>query len=103
MTTMTFGANIFCLCWMTPERAICVQHERAWHHMPYAHQHHHAEPFAERGLYNERDALVNLLDEYAGRGYPALHHSEGYAAAYRPAYRVISREQADSLAAPAHR
>jgi len=53
---------------------------------------------AERGLQKERDTLVNMLEENASRGFPALHHSEGYGAAYHPAYRVISREQADALA-----
>ena len=58
---------------------------------------------ARRGLHKERDALVNMLKEYASRGYPALHHSERYGAAYHPAYRVISREQADTLAGPIDR
>lgn len=53
---------------------------------------------SERGLHKEHDALVNMLREYASRGYPALHHSERFGAAYHPAYRVISRNQADTLA-----
>jgi len=28
----------------------------------------------------------------AGAGYPAVHHSAAYGAAYRPAYRVVARE-----------
>jgi len=53
---------------------------------------------SKRGLHKERDALVNMLKEHASRGYPALHHSDVYGAAYHPAYRVISRKQADTLA-----
>jgi len=53
---------------------------------------------SERGLDNEHDVLVSMLEKYASRGYPAFHHSERYGAAYHPAYRVISREQADRLA-----
>jgi hypothetical protein len=37
-----------------------------------------------------------LLQEYGARmealGFPAVHHSEAYQLAYRPAYRVIVRE-----------
>jgi hypothetical protein len=31
-------------------------------------------------------------------GYPAIHHSAAYAARYRPAYRVLSRGEAERLA-----
>ena len=53
---------------------------------------------SQRGLQAESDALVGMLEEYASQGFPALHHSDRYAAAYHPAYRVISRTQADRLA-----
>ena len=31
------------------------------------------------------------------RGYPAVHHSRGYASARRPAYRVLTKDEADRL------
>lgn len=33
--------------------------------------------------------LVQYLDEYAKKGYPAIHHSEIYVKLYQPHYRVI--------------
>ena len=36
---------------------------------------------------------------WARAGYPAMHHSAGYEAAHRPAYRVIRLEAATDLAA----
>jgi hypothetical protein len=38
---------------------------------------------------DEYDALTNDLEE---QNWPAVHHSESYSAAYKPAYRVISKE-----------
>ena len=35
------------------------------------------------------EALESYLDSYRKRGCPAVHHSETFRAAYRPAYRVI--------------
>ena len=40
------------------------------------------------------DALEGLDAELAPKGYPAIHHSEAYVEAYRPAYRVITSERA---------
>ncbi len=40
------------------------------------------------------DALERLGHELAPKGYPAVHHSETYVEAYRPAYRVITSERA---------
>jgi hypothetical protein len=42
-------------------------------------------PFAA----SELEALFTRQEQ---QGYPAVHHSEGYADAYRPAYRVVLRE-----------
>ncbi len=35
------------------------------------------------------EALEAYLEKYAAAGYPAVSHSEGYRAAYHPAYRVV--------------
>ena len=35
------------------------------------------------------DDLDRLRDETEPRGFPAVHHSEAYRAAYHPAYRVV--------------
>ena len=56
-----------------------------------------ASRLAERGRIEESAALEDIARELAGAGYPALRHSDAYRAAYRPAYRVISRQQADTL------
>jgi len=37
------------------------------------------------------------VDRWRAAGYPALRHSEGFRAEYRPAYRVIARRYADYL------
>lgn len=36
------------------------------------------------------DSVNRLFRDAAAAGYPAMHHSDAFAAAYRPAYRVIS-------------
>jgi hypothetical protein len=46
------------------------------------------------GRRNLADALERLNAELAPKGYPAIHHSEAYVEAYRPAYRVITSERA---------
>ena len=46
------------------------------------------------GWGNRADALQRLGAELAPKGYPAIHHSEAYVEAYRPAYRVITSERA---------
>lgn len=33
--------------------------------------------------------LAEYISQYRANGFPVVHHSEGYRAAYRPAYRVI--------------
>ena len=40
------------------------------------------------------DSLEHLGAKLASKGYPAIHHSEAYLEAYRPAYRVITSERA---------
>ena len=42
-----------------------------------------------RGWLGVAADLSRLTAELAGRGYPAVHHSEAYLGAYRPAYRVV--------------
>ncbi|MEG0780753.1 MAG: hypothetical protein RR426_09125 [Oscillospiraceae bacterium] len=39
----------------------------------------------------DSDRLETALAEYRGAGYPAVHHSDAYRAAYRPAYRLVRR------------
>lgn len=56
-----------------------------------------ADLLTRSGQDEERDALLRLVQEFANQGYPALHHSEAYSVVYRPAYRVISRAQANAL------
>lgn len=47
---------------------------------------------AERGdVWVNPDALAAFIEEQRGRDYPAVHHSELYEQAYRPAYRVLAR------------
>jgi hypothetical protein len=43
----------------------------------------------EAGRGGAADALAAQAAEQAGHGYPALHHSPAYRAAYAPAYRVV--------------
>jgi hypothetical protein len=51
----------------------------------------YAEDGAEAGLLPfKRDALAAFLATQAEAGYPAVHHSEPYEAAYAPAYRVVA-------------
>lgn len=40
------------------------------------------------------EELALFLALYEGRGFPALHHSDGYRDAYHPHYRVIDRDLA---------
>ena len=48
---------------------------------------------AERGeLPFEREAVFRACEEWKEAGYPAIHHSDEFRAAYRPAYRVIANE-----------
>jgi len=42
-------------------------------------------------------AFEQALDAWRAAGYPALHHSDAFRAAYRPAYRVIADRYADFL------
>lgn len=41
--------------------------------------------------FNQTDLLIFWADVEA-KGFPVVHHSAGYRAAYKPAYRVIRRE-----------
>ena len=43
------------------------------------------------------EAFDTVLGEWRSQGYPAVHHSEAFQAAYRPAYRVIDNRYADFL------
>ncbi len=53
---------------------------------------------ADGELLFQRQALRTFFEKMRGLGFPAVHHSEGYTRAYRPAYRVIRFEyMADSL------
>ena len=45
-----------------------------------------------------RDAWVQLDEELRGKGYPAVHHSDEFTRAHRPAYRVVTAKQAWILA-----
>jgi hypothetical protein len=45
---------------------------------------------AAGGLPFARDVVVAYFDRVARNSYPAIHHSEAYRDAYRPAYRVIA-------------
>ncbi|MBO4384452.1 MAG: hypothetical protein J5854_03430 [Clostridia bacterium] len=40
----------------------------------------------------EREELKSLVREMEKAGFPAVHHSEEYRKAYRPAYRVVKKE-----------
>jgi hypothetical protein len=48
-----------------------------------------------------RPAWERLDAETRSRGYPAVHHSDTYTRAHRPAYRVLTAEQAARLVQPA--
>ena len=54
------------------------------------------ETFAE-SKYFESEAKQKYLRHYADSGYPAVHHSDAYRAAYFPAYRVVRQEYAQFL------
>lgn len=45
----------------------------------------------------DRDGWERLDAEASGAGYPALHHHPAYAAAARPAYRVLTGAEAQAL------
>lgn len=52
-----------------------------------------AERMAWEGALNlAREELQEFFLEMAARGFPAVHHSEEYRRAYRPAYRVVAGE-----------
>ncbi len=58
---------------------------------------HYAERSAEAGILPfSRDATAAFLAEQAEAGYPAMHHSAQYEAAYAPAYRVVARQHLDA-------
>ena len=46
------------------------------------------------GWENLAGALQRLGAELAPKDYPAIHHSDAYVVAYRPAYRVITSDRA---------
>lgn len=45
---------------------------------------------AAGGIAFTREATLAYFDDIARGGYPAIHHSEAYRNAYRPAYRVVA-------------
>lgn len=47
---------------------------------------------AEGSLPFDRETLGTACEKWKEAGYPAIHHSEAFRAAYRPAYRVISND-----------
>lgn len=50
----------------------------------------HVERMAMAGLLSfTREALQGFFAEMQAAGFPAVHHSTAYTAAYRPAYRVV--------------
>ena len=53
-----------------------------------------ATPAAEGKLPFSAVAFRNALEKWRAEGYPAVHHSECFREAYRPAYRVIAKEYA---------
>lgn len=57
---------------------------------------------AERGdIWLNPDDFAAYLEEQRARDYPAVHHSDRYEQAYRPAYRVVLRSTL-RLPEPAH-
>jgi hypothetical protein len=54
----------------------------------------------ELGRRDDASRLRSLGEAAAGQGFPALHHSERYTQAYRPAYRVVLRRLLDSPPTP---
>ena len=58
----------------------------------------YAERSAEAGVLPfNREAMAAYLAEQAEAGYPAVHHSAQYEAAYAPAYRVVARQHLEAL------
>lgn len=53
-----------------------------------------ADLIAEGLLPFDRDSFRSMAEEWRTQGYPAIHHSEEFRAAYAPAYRVIRKEYA---------
>lgn len=49
------------------------------------------ETFAQSGRFAE-EKVRTYLHHYAASGYPAVHHSDAYRAAYSPAYRIVRKE-----------
>lgn len=47
--------------------------------------------------YFKKDQKLAYLQHYRNAGYPAVHHSDAYRAAYAPAYRVIRKEYVQFL------
>lgn len=50
-----------------------------------------------RSLADQCDRLSGLAGQAAESGYPPLHHSAVYVAAYRPAYRVVRSDLVKGL------
>ena len=44
------------------------------------------------GIAFSRAQVAAYFDPIVAQGYPVVHHSEDYRAAYRPAYRVVDIE-----------
>lgn len=53
---------------------------------------------AEKGKYNfNSKEMKSFYSEYEKLGFPAMHHSDKYSTAYKPAYRVINIELLPAL------
>ena len=55
-----------------------------------------AETLASEGAASAARDLERFAEARRDQAYPAVHHSDAFAAAYRPAYRVIARELVES-------
>lgn len=49
------------------------------------------------------ESVAAAVAAWRARGYPAMQHSEGFTAAYRPAYRVVALSQVPALLAALRR
>jgi hypothetical protein len=52
---------------------------------------------AAGGIPFPRDEVERYVQTIAGRGYPVVHHSGAYRAAYQPAYRVVALDLLPAL------
>ena len=55
------------------------------------------EPIGHSAISLDRTDFDQKLDAWRAQGFPAVHHSDSFRAAYHPAYRVIANQYADLL------